>query len=86
MNDDKIEKTISNALATTVLLNRALAGRAFLGVALDPVRGLTVIAAFLEPHLRNVANHGSVIALDRASKAEDVLLALQAEPVLLALG
>ena len=62
-----------NVLATSVLLNRTLAFSAFFGVALDPVRGFAVVSTLPEPHLRHTTYHGSVVALDRASKTELVL-------------
>lgn len=73
VSNDLTKHNEENVLATSVLLNRALTFRAFLGVTLDPVRGLAVVSALLEPHLRHTAYHGSMISLDRASEAEFVL-------------
>lgn len=69
----EIQDINDNVLATSVLLNRALTFGALLGVTLDPVRSFAVVSTLLEPHLRHTAYHGSMIALDRASKAEFVL-------------
>jgi len=60
-------------VAPAVLLNRALALAALLGITLDPVRRLAVILALLQPQLRNRAHDRPVIALDGAAKAKDML-------------
>lgn len=56
-----------------------------LRVALDPIGRLAVVAALLQPHLRDVTHDWSMIALHGATKAEQVLLALEAHASLLAL-
>jgi hypothetical protein len=40
----------SHVIAATIFLNGALTLAALLGVTFDPVRSLTVIATFLQPH------------------------------------
>ena len=66
---------IRDLLATSVLLDGALALAALLRVALDPVRRLAVIAAFLQPELCHGANEWPVVAVDCASEAERVISA-----------
>lgn len=60
-------------LAATVLLNSTLAFRAFLRVALDPVRCLAVVLALLKPEPRYLANHGPVVSFSLATKTERML-------------
>lgn len=48
-----------------------LALGAVLGVSAEPVVGLTVVSAFLQPQLQNAAVH-RVVPLLRALEAEDV--------------
>lgn len=43
-------KGVTDSLAATIFLNGTLTLAALLGVTFDPVRSLTVIATFLQPH------------------------------------
>lgn len=59
-------------VATSVLLDRTLTMTTFLSIALDPISSLAVISTFLQPHPRNRADYGAVVALDRTSKTKPV--------------
>jgi len=61
-------------IASSVLLNCALTVGTLLRIALDPIRGLTVIFALLQPHLRDATHDWAVVAVNGTSKAELVLL------------
>jgi hypothetical protein len=61
---------LSNLLASAVLLDGTLALAALFRIALDPVSSLTIIPAFLQPHLSHPAYNGPVITIDSTSKAE----------------
>ena len=61
-------------LASTVLLDGTLAFTTLLGIALDPVRGFTIVLAFLQPHLGDRTDNRSVIRIDRASETELVCI------------
>ena len=69
----------TNALAATILLNRAMTRRALLRVALDPIRSLAVVSALLQPHPGDGAHDWPVITLNRASKAKLVLFPTQSQ-------
>ena len=59
-------------VAAPVLLDRALALAALLRVALDPVRRLAVVAALLQPHLRDRTHDRPMVRVNRAAEAENV--------------
>ena len=46
---------VIDSLAATIFLNGTLTLATLLGVTLDPVRSLTVVTAFLQPHPRDGA-------------------------------
>ena len=53
-----------HVVAPAVLLDRALALAALLGVALDPIGGFAVIMEILEPKFCDITNDGSMISLN----------------------
>jgi hypothetical protein len=61
-----------NSLATAVLLYGALTFRALLRVGLDPVGGLAIVLAFLQPQLGNPTQNGPMVRVDMAAKAKGV--------------
>lgn len=50
-----VVKGVTDSLAATIFLDGTLTLATLLGVTFDPVRSLTVIAAFLQPHSRDGA-------------------------------
>ena len=60
----------NHSLAPSILLDRALTLTTLFCIALDPISRLTIVSTFLQPHLRNVANDGPVVPIDRTPKAE----------------
>jgi len=63
----------SHVIATTVLLNGALTFATLFRIAFDPVCRLAVIAALLQPHLRDITQYRSMVAVDVATKTKLVL-------------
>lgn len=58
------------SLAASVLFDGTLTFAALLGVALDPVCRFAVVLALFDPELGNLANEGSVIAIECTAKAK----------------
>ena len=63
-----------HSLATSVLLDCALAFATLLGVALDPVGCLRIVPTLLCPKFRNATDQWPVVILDRTRKTELVFL------------
>merc|ERR1712093_872009 len=64
-----------HVIAAAVLLDGRLALRALLRVGVDPVCGLRVVLALLDPQLDDVADQGLVVLVAAAAEAEFVVAA-----------
>jgi hypothetical protein len=59
-----------HSLASSILLDGALALTTLLRITLDPIRRLAVVPALFQPHLRNTTHNRPMIAINRAPKTE----------------